>query len=77
MTRPVVLSIKEKYLISYDGGNVFFSSRLHRGGVYTPGAAFLKTSIRQRLEKKGIHFVASEESPKKDEASAKESPKKD
>lgn len=30
------------------------------GGVFPPGAAFLKTSLRQRLEKKGIHFTVDE-----------------
>ncbi|MPC10261.1 saccharopine dehydrogenase-like oxidoreductase [Portunus trituberculatus] len=30
------------------------------GGVFPPGAAFLKTSLRQRLEEKGIHFTADE-----------------
>lgn len=31
-----------------------------KGGVFSPGAAFLKTSLRQRLEKKGIHFTVAE-----------------
>lgn len=31
-----------------------------KGGVFPPAAAFRKTSLRQRLEKKGICFVASE-----------------
>ncbi|XP_063876849.1 saccharopine dehydrogenase-like oxidoreductase [Scylla paramamosain] len=30
------------------------------GGVFPPGAAFLKTSLRQRLEKKGIQFTVDE-----------------
>lgn len=31
-----------------------------RGGVYTPAAAFLKTSLRSRLEENGISFVVKE-----------------
>ena len=31
-----------------------------RGGVFPPGAAFINTSLRARLEKKGIHFTVVE-----------------
>lgn len=44
-----------KYKIDFTFFTVCFTG-FHRGGVYTPGATFAKTTLIDRLNKHGIQF---------------------